>query len=174
MRRQRALRTQGRTRSDVFVGTGKKNPRASEEGRGKCRSRLHRRVQTGLSWESKLRNLTTINRKKMNSSRGKGICGVVAIKIFAARGDGKRKEDRARGCACRSKGRLGRRAGQFGCRLVGQFGCRSVGQVVCRFAVAEGNRRRLPGRCTRTTGRGGSAKESLWGKVATGALPETK
>ena len=70
----------------------------------------------------------------MNSSRGKGICGVVAIKIFAAKGDEEKKEDRARGCACRSKGRLGRRAGQFGCRLVGQFGCRSVGQVLCRFA----------------------------------------
>ena len=117
----------------------------------------------------------------MNSSRGKGICGVVAIKIFAARGDGKRKEDRARGCACRSKGRLGRRAGQFGCRLVGQFGCLSVGQVLCRFADL-----RLPvaGSAEETAGGclvgvpGGRKRKSMkrrhGEKVVTNAPAETK
>lgn len=132
-------------------GRAKKSPGSPKRAGAKRRSRLHRRVHTGISGQRYFGKLNDDKPKETNSSRGKVVCGVVAIKIFAARGDGKRKEDRARGCACRSKGRLGRRAGQFGCRLVGQFGCRSVGQVVCRFAVAEGNRRRLPGRCTGTT-----------------------
>lgn len=174
VRRQRALRTQGRTRSDVFAGTGKKSPGSPKRAGAKRRSRLHRRVHTGISGQRYFGKLNDDKPKKTNSSRGKVVCGVVAIKIFAAKGDEEKKEDRAKGCACRSEGRFGRGAGRFGCRLPGQFWCRSVGQVVCRFAVAEGNRRRLPGRCTRTTGRGGSAKGSLWGKVATGALPETK
>lgn len=155
-------------------GRAKKIPGPLKRAGAKRRSRLHRRVHTGISGQRYFGKLNDDKPKETNSSRGKVVCGVVAIKIFTAKGDEEKKEDRAKGCACRSEGRFGRGAGRFGCRLPGQFWCRSVGQVVCRYAVAGGNRRRLPGRCTWTTGRGDSVKGSLWGKVATGALPETK
>lgn len=43
-----------------------------------------------------------------------------------------------------------------------------------RCWIGGGNRRRLTGRCTGTTGRGGSAKGSLQEMVVTSALTEEK
>lgn len=117
-------------------GRAKKSPGSPKRAGAKRRSRLHRRVHTGISGQRYFGKLNDDKPKGTNSSRGKVVCGVVAIKIFAAKGDEEKKEDRAKGCACRSEGRFGRGAGRFGCRLPGQFWCRSVGQVPCRFPAA--------------------------------------